>query len=56
MREVIMDFKMEAYLVGVLVAVLLPVIAMVAPVVNSLSIQLRDALDIFRSKTSSISV
>lgn len=56
MRELSIEFKLEAYLVSLLVAVVLPLLAMIAPVANSLSVQLRDALDVFRDKVSELTV
>jgi len=37
-RSIIMNFPLSAILVGILVAGLLPLVAMIAPVINGLSI------------------
>jgi hypothetical protein len=56
MRTIELEFKMEAYLVGIFVSWVLPLMAMIAPVYNSLTVSLRDALDVFRPKTTSMTV
>ena len=55
-RELILNMTPESVLVGLFVAIVLPLIAMISPTINSLSIQLRDALDIFRSKVETLTV
>lgn len=51
-RELVFEFKLQAYLIAVFVAWVLPLLSMIVPVFNSLAIELRDALDLFRDKHS----
>lgn len=55
-RELVFEFKLEAYLIAVLVAWVLPLLSMIVPVINSLGVELRDALDLFRDKHSQLTV
>jgi ABC-type antimicrobial peptide transport system permease subunit len=55
-RQIILDFNFMPVLIGLLVAYALPIISMIKPVINSLAMELRDALDIFRKKSSTVDV
>lgn len=54
--QIILNFTTESTLVGLGTAVVLPILAMILPIINGLSIQLRDALDIFRNKIETVTV
>lgn len=51
-----LEVSYKAYLVGIGCALLLPCLAFIAPINDTLQVQLRDALDLFRQKVSNISV
>ena len=55
-REIILDFNYLPIVFGILVAYALPVISMISPVINGLAVELRDALDVFRKKTTGVDV
>jgi hypothetical protein len=56
MRDIILDFNYLPLLVGLFVAYALPIISMIKPVINGISVELRDALDVFRKKTEVLDV
>jgi len=56
MVEVIIDYTPEALLLGIGMAIFIPFVSMISPVFNEISIQLRDALDVFSHKATAIQI
>jgi predicted lysophospholipase L1 biosynthesis ABC-type transport system permease subunit len=55
-NKIIFEFGNTSVWIGLLVAIVLPVLAFIRPVMQSLTIQLRDSLDIFRVKVETFEV
>ena len=55
-RDIILDYGWTPYVMGIFVAYCLPLISMISPVINGLSVQLRDALDVFRKKVETMDI
>lgn len=56
MVQVAFVITKEAVALGVVMAVVLPAVSMVTPVFNELSLELRDSLDIFSHKATSVQI
>jgi ABC-type lipoprotein release transport system permease subunit len=53
---VVFKFGLSSVWVGLAVAILLPIVSLIRPMMQSLTIQLRDSLDIFRNKVETFTV
>jgi len=54
--DIILDFNTGAIVIGIFVALVLPFCAMAEPILQETSIELRDALDVFRNKVQTLKV
>ena len=54
MIQVAFKFTSEAVLLGVIMAAVLPTVSMMTPIFNELTVELRDALDVFSHKASTV--
>lgn len=51
-----LDYHWETNFIGILVAFVMPLLAIIHPIYHSLRLQLRDSLDVFRQKVDVVTV